>query len=91
VLVTREHVRHDSEYLGELPHVVSLKALALITGEDRKALKGIPSSFKPWPNDVGICNDECNVSFKLCVPCHHTIFAKITAATPLTKRDAHLR
>jgi hypothetical protein len=71
--------------------MVSKKALALITGEDRKALKGIPSSFKPWPNDIGICNDECNVSFKLGVPCHHTIFAKITTATPLTKWDAHLQ
>ncbi|OAQ57846.1 transposase [Pochonia chlamydosporia 170] len=59
--------------------------------EHRKALKGIPSSSKPWPDDVGTCGDECNVSFELGVPCHHTIYAKLTTATPLTKWDVHPR
>lgn len=91
VLTAREHVGHGSEYLGELPQVVSKKALALITREHRKALRGIPSSSRPWPDDVGTCNDECNVSFELGVPCHHTIYAKLMAATPLTKWDIHPR
>lgn len=91
VLTAREHVGHGSEYLGELPYMVSKKALALITREHRKALKGIPSSSKPWPDDIGTCNDECNVSFELGVPCHHTIYVKLTAATPLTKWDIHPR
>ncbi|KID97315.1 transposase, partial [Metarhizium majus ARSEF 297] len=91
VLIAREHIRHGSEYLGELPYIVSKKALALIIREHRKALKSIPSSSKPWPDNIRTCNDECNVSFELGVPCHHTIYVKLTAATPLTKWDIHPR
>jgi len=91
VLTAREHVGHGSEYLGELPQLVSKKALALITREHRKALKCIPSPSKPWPDAIGTCNDDCNVSFELGVPCHHTIYTKLMAATPLTKWDIHPR
>ncbi|KAH6988704.1 hypothetical protein EDB80DRAFT_898149 [Ilyonectria destructans] len=91
VLTAREHVGRGSEYLGELPKIVSQKALSLITREHRKALKGIPSPANPWPDAIRSCDDDCTVSIELGVPCYHTIYRKLITATPLTKWDIHPR
>ncbi|KID95831.1 hypothetical protein MAJ_08227, partial [Metarhizium majus ARSEF 297] len=91
VLTAREHVGRGSEYLGELPQVVSQKALSLMTRERRKALKGIPSPKNPWPDAIGPCNDDCTVSVELGIPCYHTIYRKLVSATRLTKWDIHPR
>jgi hypothetical protein len=91
VLTAREHVGRGSEYLGELRHIVSQKALSLIAREHRKALKGIPSPSNPWPDAIGTCNDDCTVSIELGIPCYHTIYGKLMAATSLTKWDIHPR
>ncbi|KAG8664817.1 uncharacterized protein FPOAC1_013597 [Fusarium poae] len=53
------------EYLGELPRMVSQKALSLITREHRKALKGIPAAANPRPDAIASCNDDCTVRFLL--------------------------
>nr|CEG03875.1 unnamed protein product [Fusarium acuminatum CS5907] len=89
VLTAREHVRRGSEYLGELPRMVSQKALSLITREHRKALKGIPTAANPWPDAIASCNDDCTVPIELGIPCYHTIYRKLITATPLTKWDIH--
>ncbi|KAH7110983.1 hypothetical protein B0J13DRAFT_418528, partial [Dactylonectria estremocensis] len=91
VFTAREHVGRGSEYLGELPKMVSQKALSLITREHRKALKGIPSPANPWPDAIRPCDDDCTVSIELGVPCYHTIYRKLITATPLTKWDIHPR
>ncbi|RKK18956.1 hypothetical protein BFJ67_g17679, partial [Fusarium oxysporum f. sp. cepae] len=89
VLTAREHVGRGSEYLGELPRMVSQKALSLITREHRKALKGIPTAANPWPDAIASCNDDCTVPIELGIPCYHTIYRKLITATPLTKWDIH--
>jgi hypothetical protein len=91
VLTAREHVGRGAEYLGELPQIVSQRALSLITREHRKALKGIPSRANPWPDAIGTCSDDCSVSTELGIPCYHTIYGKLMATTPLTKWDTHPR
>lgn len=91
VLTAREHVGRGSEYLGELPRMVSQKALALITREYRKALKGAPTAANPWPDAPRPCDDDCTVSVELGIPCLHTIYGKLISATPLTKWDIHPR
>ncbi|KAL9561323.1 hypothetical protein ACKAV7_014678 [Fusarium commune] len=89
VLTAREHVGRGSEYLGELPRMVSQKALSLITREHRKALKGIPTAENPWPDAIASCNDDCTVPIELGIPCYHTIYRKLITATPPTKWDNH--
>ncbi|KHO11405.1 hypothetical protein MAA_10920 [Metarhizium robertsii ARSEF 23] len=91
VLTAREHLGRGSEYLGDLPQVVSQKGLSMITREYRKALKGIPSPSNPWPDAITTCNDDCNVSIELGIPCHHTLYRKLTTTVPLTKWDIHPR
>lgn len=91
VLTAREHVGPGSEYLGELPQVVSQKALSLITREHRKALKGIPTRANPWPVAIRPCNEDCSVSIGLGIPCHHTIYGKLMAGASLTQWDIHPR
>ncbi|KAK7419446.1 hypothetical protein QQZ08_010864 [Neonectria magnoliae] len=77
VLTAREHLGHGSEYLGELPQVVSQKALSLITREHRKALKGIPSPANRWPDAIGTCNGDCNVSIELGIPTRGGIYESL--------------
>ncbi|EXA32228.1 hypothetical protein FOVG_16503 [Fusarium oxysporum f. sp. pisi HDV247] len=89
VLTAREHVRRGSEYLDELPRMVSQKALSLITREHHKALKGIPTAANPWPDAIASCNDDCTVPIEPGIPCHHTIYRKLITATPLTKWDIY--
>ncbi|OWT43046.1 transposase [Pochonia chlamydosporia 170] len=91
VLTAREHLGRGSEYLGDIPHVVSQKGLSMMTREYRKALKGIPSPSNPWPDAITTCNDDCNVSIELGIPCHHTLYRKLVTAVPLTKWDIHSR
>ncbi|OBS17166.1 hypothetical protein FPOA_12003 [Fusarium poae] len=64
-LVEAIQVGCGSEYLGELPRMVSQKALSLITREHRKALKGIPAAANPRPDAIVSCNDDCTVRFLL--------------------------
>jgi hypothetical protein len=87
----QEYLGPSSEYLGDLPKIASQKVLSLITREHRKALKGIPSPSNPWPDAIGACSDECTMSIELGIPCQHTIYRKLIAATPLTKWDIHPR
>uniref|UniRef100_A0A1Y1M8A0 Uncharacterized protein n=1 Tax=Photinus pyralis TaxID=7054 RepID=A0A1Y1M8A0_PHOPY len=91
VLTAREHLGRGAEYLGELPQIVSQKALSLITRQYRKALKGIPSPANPWPDAMRLCDDDCTVAIELGIPCYHVIYQKLVSATCLTKWDIHPR
>jgi hypothetical protein len=91
VLTRPEHIGRGAEYLGELPQVVSQKALGLITHEYRRALKAIPTASNIRPETLGACTDDCSVSFELGIPCRHRILSKLEDNTPLTKWDVHPR
>jgi hypothetical protein len=91
VLTRPEHTGRSAEYLGELPQVVSQKALSLIIREYRRALKAIPTASNLRPETLGVCNDDCSISFELGIPCRHRILSKLEDNMPLTKWDVHPR
>ena len=91
VLTGRQYCGQGSEYLGELPSVVSHKCLALITREYRNAMKAMPSKTHPWPEPIGSCNKDCTVSTELGIPCRHLIYTNLETSTPFTKWDVHPR
>ena len=91
VLTARAHSGPGSEYLGELPTVMSRTGLGLITREHRRAFRSIPTRSCPWPESIGNCGEDCTISWQQGIPCHHTIYAKLEAAACLTKWDVHPR
>jgi hypothetical protein len=54
VLTSREYTGQGAEYLGELPQVISQKALRLISREYRRALTAIPNPSNPRPKGLGL-------------------------------------
>jgi hypothetical protein len=91
VLTSREYTGRGAEYLGELPQVISQKALRLISREHRRALTAIPSPSNPRPKGIGLCSDDCTPSAELGIPCCHTILSKLEGNVPLAKWDVHPR
>ena len=91
VLTLREYTGRGAEYLGELPRVISQKALRLITQEYRRALTAIPSPSNLRPGSIGLCDDDCTPSVELGIPCRHTILSKLEGNVPLAKWDVHPR
>jgi hypothetical protein len=91
VLTRPEHIGRGAEYLGELPQVISQKALGLITHEYRRALKAIPTASNLRPQTLGACTDDCSVSIELGIPCRHRILSKLEDNTSLAKWDVHPR
>jgi hypothetical protein len=91
VLTSREYTGQGAEYLGELPQVISQKALRLISREYRRALTAIPNPSNPRPKGLGLCSDDCTPSVELGIPCCHTILSKLEGNVPLAKWDVHPR
>ena len=91
VLTSRKYSGLGSEYLGELTIVISEPGLQLVAKEHRRALRSVPSGSRPWPEPIGVCNENCSVSYQLGIPCCHTIYNKLEAGTALTKWDVHPR
>ena len=91
VLTARAYSGPGSEYLGELRMVMSQPGLSLIAKEYRHAARSIPSRSCPWPEPIGVCNDDCSVSWQLGIPCRHTLHNKLETGTSLAKWDVHPR
>jgi hypothetical protein len=91
VLTAREYSGPGSEYLGELPAVISQKGLRLITTQYRLALRAFPSARNPNPPFIGSCNEDCSVSGQLGIPCYHKIYEKLEGGTAFSKWDIHPR
>lgn len=90
VLTARAYSGPGSEYLGELRMVMSQPGLSLVAKEYRHAARSIPSRSCPWPEPIGVCNDDCSVSWQLGIPCRHTLHNKLETGTS-TKWDVHPR
>ncbi len=71
--------------------VMSQPGLNLISREFRHAARSIPSKSCPWPEPIGVCNEDCTVSWQLGIPCRHTIYKKLGADTSFAKWDVHPR
>lgn len=71
--------------------VMSQPGLSLVAEEYRHAVRFIPSRSCPWPEPIGICNDDCSISWQLGIPCRHTLHNKLETGTSLTKWDVHPR
>ncbi|KAG7423353.1 PKS-NRPS hybrid synthetase [Fusarium oxysporum f. sp. raphani] len=91
VLTAREYLGSSGDYLGDLPTVISSKALGLINKQYRIARKAMPTGKNPFPEPLSDCNDDCSVSVELGVPCCHKVYAKLGSATSFTRYDVHPR
>ncbi|KAG7432514.1 PKS-NRPS hybrid synthetase [Fusarium oxysporum f. sp. raphani] len=89
VLTAREYLGSSGDYLGDLPTVISSKALGLINKQYRIARKAMPTGKNPFPEPLSDCNDDCSVSVELGVPCCHKVYAKLGSATSFTRYDVH--
>ncbi|KAG7404421.1 PKS-NRPS hybrid synthetase [Fusarium oxysporum f. sp. rapae] len=61
VLTAREYLGSSGDYLGDLPTVISSKALGLINKQYRIARKAMPTGKNPFPEPLSDCNDDCSV------------------------------
>lgn len=91
VLTSREFLGPGAEYLGELPKLISSKALHLIALQYRITKAAQPTRAVPWPTPLGLCDAACLVSTELGIPCCHTIERKLVGGVKLTKWDVHHR
>ncbi|KAG7420620.1 PKS-NRPS hybrid synthetase [Fusarium oxysporum f. sp. raphani] len=91
VLTAREYLGSSGDYLGDLPTVISSKALGLINKQYRIARKAMPTGKNPFPEPLSDCNDDCSVSVELGIPCCHKVYAKLGSATSFTRYDVHPR
>ncbi|KAF6518277.1 hypothetical protein HZS61_002355 [Fusarium oxysporum f. sp. conglutinans] len=91
VLTAREYLGSSGDYLGDLPTVISSKALGLINKQYRIARKAMPTGKNPFPEPLSDCNDDCSVSVELGVPWGHKVYAKLGSATSFTRYDVHPR
>jgi hypothetical protein len=89
VLTAREYLGSTGDYLGDLPTVISSKALGLINKQYRIARKAMPTGKNPFPEPLSDCNDDCSVSVELGVPCCHKVYAKLGSAASLTRYEVH--
>ncbi|KAF6527503.1 hypothetical protein HZS61_007805 [Fusarium oxysporum f. sp. conglutinans] len=89
VLTAREYLGSSGDYLGDLPTVISSKALRLINKQYRIARKAVPTGKNPFPEPLSGCNDDCSVSVELGVSCCHKVYAKLGSATSFTRYDVH--
>ncbi|KAJ4213124.1 hypothetical protein NW760_015191 [Fusarium oxysporum] len=89
VLTAREYLGSSGDYLGDLPTVISSKALGLINKQYRIARKAMPTGKNPFPGPLSDCNDDCSVSVELGVPCCHKVYAKLGSATSFTRYGVH--
>ncbi|KAI8402253.1 hypothetical protein FOFC_17559 [Fusarium oxysporum] len=89
VLTAREYLGSSGDYLGDLPTVISSKALGLINKQYRIARKAMPTGKNPFPDPLSDCNDDCSVSVELGVPCCHKVYAKLGSVTSFTRYDVH--
>lgn len=49
----------------------------------------MPTSKNPFPESLGECSDECNVSVELGVPYCHRVYEKLASATQFSKWEVH--
>ncbi|KAG6995976.1 hypothetical protein FocnCong_v015210 [Fusarium oxysporum f. sp. conglutinans] len=56
VLTAREYLGSSGDYLGDLPTVISSKALVLVNKQYRIAHKAMPTGKNPFPEPLSDCN-----------------------------------
>lgn len=89
VLTAREYLESSGDYLGDLPTVISSKALVLINNQYCIAYKAMLTGGNPFPEPLSDCNDDCSVSVKLGVLCCHKVYAKLGSVSIFTRYDVH--
>ncbi|KHN93907.1 uncharacterized protein MAM_01777 [Metarhizium album ARSEF 1941] len=91
VLTAPQYLGSMGNYLGELRTTMSSKGLGLINKQYCIARKFLPTGKNPFPDSIGLCDDDCTVSIELGIPCYHKVYAKLDSDTRFTKWEVHPR
>ena len=75
-------------YLGDLPKVVTLKALEKINQEYRYAKAAIPAPHRHL-RPLNNCKNDCTVSQQFGIPCRHKVYYNLVNGEPLKKWHVH--